>query len=91
MGDHPREVCKAGLHPLTPENVFVNGLGYRCCKACSYTRNNKRRREKRRREYLDSLASLIHLAYRFNPGIKVDLTKYESIRAFVELLPDPLE
>lgn len=42
------EMCKAGLHEMTLDNIYVNGQGRRGCKVCKSIAQRERRAAKRK-------------------------------------------
>lgn len=47
MGEHKREICRAGLHPMSGPNLVINNQGARFCLECARKRWKNRDRRNR--------------------------------------------
>lgn len=54
MGDIKREICRAGLHPMSGDNLIIHKKsGHRQCRACRNVRALINEAEKRARKRLE--------------------------------------
>jgi hypothetical protein len=51
MSEHKRDICRAGLHPMSGSNLGITSR-QRYCKACAHDRNLRIHRDWRRRARL---------------------------------------